>query len=114
MNKSYWGHPRLNVSLTMIDTGETGEYDKRRVGYSFRWNKKVLFKGNDFFTPRGMEPLGAEARYSLLSFLTLQEGDADAEYFADYTDEQKAWCQSSDCEELKYWVSEQEERRGWQ
>ena len=51
-----------------------------------------IFAGDDF----GCSPMdsidGDGCVAGLLGFLSLRPGDTDADYFDDYTEEQKAWC----------------------
>lgn len=61
---------------------------------------RALFAGDDF-RPSPLHAIDGDAvALALLSFLTLQPGDTDAEYFNAYTDEQMGWAQSYDCEAL--------------
>lgn len=52
----------------------------------------TLFEGSDF----GCSPIdsidGNDAVVALMGFLTLRPGDTDAEYFAEYTDVQRDFC----------------------
>jgi hypothetical protein len=52
----------------------------------------VIFEGEDFHC----SPLHAidsdETVRTLMTFLTLRPGDTDADYFADYTPEQREYC----------------------
>ena len=66
------------------------------IAYSLTQHKEgkttVLFAGDDF----GPSPLHAwdsdESIAALMGFLTLRPGDTDAEYFEDYTDVQRDFC----------------------
>lgn len=73
------GRARLSYRLTMHEPGKP---------------VVVLFKGSDF----GASPMHAidsnATVAALLGFLTLRPGDTDADYFAGYTPEQKAFCDS--------------------
>ena len=82
-------------TLRVWDTGTTGEYGKARLAYELREheNRKttVLFTGRDFFASP-MHAIDSDSTVSgLLAFLTLQPGDTDAEYFANYTPRQMAY-----------------------
>ena len=67
-------------------------------------NGKRIFEGDDF-SPSPMYACdGPESAASLLSFLTLQPGDTDKEYFAEYTAEQLDWTDTADCEHLSLWA----------
>ena len=72
--------------------------------------KEPLFTGKDFHASPLHEPEGKHAMLSLMSFLTLQYGDTDDDYFKDYTTEQKLFAVSFECEQLKCEISEREER----
>ena len=43
---------------------------------------------------------------ALLGFLTLRPGDTDADYFDGYTQRQRAFCESGDCELLAFLYSD--------
>lgn len=79
--------------LTLTDTGTTTREGKSRLGYTFvrETDGLVIFEGDDF----GCSPLHAvdsdDTVRALLSFLTLQPGDTDAEYFEAYTADQHAF-----------------------
>jgi hypothetical protein len=66
-------------------------YSQSRLGYELKKDGAVLFSGEDF----GCSCLDAidsdKAICAIMSFLTLRPGDTDAEYFANYTDEQLAF-----------------------
>lgn len=82
------GHHRLRYELRQHDAGKTA----------------VIFSGSDF----GCSPMWCidsdESIAAILGFLTLRPGDTDAEYFADYTPEQIAFCdqhaESLSCEAM--------------
>jgi len=65
----------------------------------------IVFSGDDY----GCSPMDAidsdDALRGLLGFLTLKPGDTDDEYFAHYTDRQRAFCEG-DAEELSMWALE--------
>jgi hypothetical protein len=103
---SYWKRGPVKLTMTALNV----EDHKTRIICRMKWNDKIVFEGRDFFAPLGWWPIGERARLNLLAFLTLQDGDTDAEYFEGYTPEQLAWRESRDCEELGWWVSDREER----
>ncbi len=84
--------------LTTWDTGRTwrNEGSKSLLGYRLTMHEQgkrtTLFEGEDF----GCSPLHAidsdEAVAGIMGFLTLRPGDTDRDYFADYTEEQMAYC----------------------
>ena len=101
-------HVRLETGHTLRtwDTG-TARGGRTRIGYELRDPAgEALFRGDDF----GPSPMHADdsddALRGLLGFLTLQPGDTDAEYFADYSDRQHEFAASSDCELLAFVYSE--------
>lgn len=88
-------------------------YVNGRLPYTFTFDGKEIFKGNDFKMGQFslFDENSREAAIALLGFLTLRPGDTDAEYFDKYTPEQMEWAKSSECEYLSYEVPE-EERMG--
>lgn len=91
---------------------DTGTYDSRgqtRLDYEFDQDSVRLFTGSDF---RG-SPMHAddsdETLAALLGFLTLRPGDTDCDYFKDYTPDQLAWSESTECEYLQGIVAIAEE-----
>jgi|WetSurMetagenome_2_1015567.scaffolds.fasta_scaffold423091_1 hypothetical protein len=75
---------------------------KWRLAYVLLDAGRVIFAGDDFFSPNDLD-----ARWNvvqLLGFLSLQEGDTDPEYFASYTPEQIAW-RDERAAELSLWVA---------
>jgi hypothetical protein len=86
--------PAINVYL-IYRGGAKVEY------YAFSDNEALLFAGNDF-RPSPLHSIdGIEAIMSLLSFLTVQKGDTEEEYFTNYTQAQLNWSNSASCEHLK-------------
>ena len=52
----------------------------------------VLFRGDDW-SPSPLRGIDSDdAVKSIMGFLTLRPGDTDSDYFADYTEEQMAFC----------------------
>ena len=82
-----------------------------KIGYVFRDGGKVVFSGCDY-RPSPLHSCDSlDSVYGLLGFLSMQDGDTDAEYFADYTPAQLAWRDSGRAEELSMYVYDHEERR---
>lgn len=93
---------RPTFTLRLYHTAEARRDGKTRVAYDLRMHTRdtrkhrtatvVLFDGDDF----GCSPLHATDSDAcvrgLMTFLTLRPGDTDAEWFANYTDEQRAYC----------------------
>ena len=75
---------------------------KWRMAYVLLDEGKVVFKGDDFFSPNDLDEKWNVAQ--LLGFLSLQDGDTDDEYFESYTPEQIAW-RDERAGELSLWVS---------
>lgn len=79
------------------------------LAYRFTHLGRVIFRGTDF----GCSPLHAvdsdECVSSLLGFLSLEPGDTDEEYFADYTPRQMDFAEAH-AGDLKVLVAMMEER----
>ncbi len=97
--------------LLLWDTYLVDHYGKCVLGYAL-WNNAIeqpLFEGEDFCA----SPLHAIDSDStlrvLLSFLTLQPGDVEAEYFKGYTPEQMMFARSNDAEQLGFWADDDSE-----
>ena len=92
--------------LRTWDTGgrcKTGQY---LIGYEMVTpDGHVLFTGEDC----GVSPMHCidsdDALRGLIGFLTLQPGDTDDEYFANYTAEQRAFA-AGEAEQLQTWGME--------
>src|SRR5262245_56204380 len=83
-----WEAPEHGYRLELFDTHRTGPYGKARLAYAFRHHGAVVFEGDDYF-PAPQDAIDSDASVGgLLSFLALRPGDADAEWFACYTDAQ--------------------------
>jgi hypothetical protein len=83
----------------------------RKIGYRFKYDGKLIFEGRDF-GPSPMHAIdGIETVISLLGFLSLQKGDTDVEYFADYTKEQMEFSENhgEELSLLRYELERQEE-----
>ena len=101
-----------DLRLTIYNAYKKCQYKgNTSVAYRFTQAGKLLFEGNDFHPSPLHADDSMETVYSLLSFLTLQEGDTDDEYFANYTKAQLAWIRSAKCENLSYFVSYMEEKQ---
>lgn len=82
-----------------------------RIGYRFTDKGIKIFEGKDF-RPSPMYAIDSlESVYSLLGFLSLQDGDTDSDYFKDYTPDQLAWRDGSRPEYLSLLVNDFEERK---
>jgi hypothetical protein len=106
-----FGPVGCEYELKLYDTGECfgkyGAFAKSRLAYEFgKVGQFALFKGDDF----GCSPQYAinsdQALRSLIGFLTLRQGDTDAEYFEEYTPAQLNFI-GTDAEELSMWSDEE-------
>lgn len=95
--------------MTLEDTGRVDSMGKARVAYTFsKPDGTLLFEGNDLFASPLHDSDGIESARTLLSFLTLQPGDTDADYFDAYTPEQMEWAKSGECEQLSTFAYDEE------
>lgn len=86
--------PTFALTLWDADDRPDGRYGLRyRLNMLEGSKSETLFEGSDF----GCSPLNAtdsdETVAALMGFLTLRPGDTDADYFDDYTDAQKEYCE---------------------
>jgi hypothetical protein len=114
-------HVRLFTGHTLRTwEARNGGFGRTYLGYEFAdASGKVIFEGTDY----GCAPSHAidsdDSLRGLLVFLTLRKGDTDREYFDNYTPEQIAFSESSDCESLQlYGLDDSEEEfenlDGWE
>lgn len=107
-------------------TWSTGRYDRRGqsyIGYAFGRTDEgePLFAGEDFAGSPMHADDSDETLRSLLGFLTLRQGDTDADYFDDYTPRQLEFRDGPDIEELGLWAMDEAgdvgydltDREGW-
>ncbi len=86
------GHgPRF--CLTVYDTFKRDSLGKNVLAYRLTMNGRELFTGADFACAPGHAIDSDSCIECLMGFLTLRPGDTDADYFANYTAEQKAYCE---------------------
>ena len=88
-------------TLRMWDTGGRDYRGQSKLAYQLKDGRKVIFDGEDFAGSPMHADDSLETVAALLSFLTLRPGDADAEYFANYTVAQREWCMSSRADRLR-------------
>ncbi len=100
-------HVRFDgYTLKMWDTNKRDDRGQTRIRYEMRKpDGALLFEGADFSCSPMHADDSDESVRALLGFLTLRPGDTDDEYFENYTDEQRAFC-DSDAEELSMWSME--------
>lgn len=90
----------LGYRLTLWED-HVGPDGRTFLRYRFcRPDGRVVFAGADFGVPAFSAIDSDDVVRSLMGFLTLRQGDTDRDYFADYTPEQLAWCEGSDCDWL--------------
>jgi len=97
-------------TLRLWDTNSQDYRGQTRLDYELKDGRRIIFSGGDFC---GSPPYADDSRPTiacLLSFLILQPGDTDKEYFEDYTPLQLDWCQSARRDELVSIQIEMEEQ----
>lgn len=94
-----WHVPRVG-RLTMSINEMVRQDGKTQLNYSFipRGRRNPLFEGSDFACPAHRPVDSLQCALSLLNFLCLRPGDTDSEYFDNYTDAQREWSESYECE----------------
>ena len=85
-----------HFDLLLWDTGKRDGEGRTFLRYEFRMlgagDSVLLFEGEDFNVSL-CHAIDSDATVAaLMSFLTLQPGDTDADYFEDYTAAQRAFC----------------------
>ena len=76
-----------DYSLFMVDTGRFDALGKSIIKYKLHGKDEgIIFEGEDYYpSPTFESPIGIESASTLLSYLVLQEGDVDDEFFEVYT-----------------------------
>lgn len=100
----------INADKTLRKFGSTLRLEilSQSVRYEFKVGRKVIFTGEDF-RPSPLHSWDSlEACTALMSFLTLQEGDTDAEYFDNYTQDQWDFADSTCAEKWRMWIYDRE------
>jgi len=97
-------------TLTMYDTHRQDWRRQTIIAFRFLDRGKLIFEGSDFAGSPMHADDSLDTVASLLSFLSLQPGDTDAEYFDKYTPEQMEWCRGFRADELRMLQMELEER----
>ncbi len=97
--------------VELFDTHKFQEPNHNQLGYRL-WDKdEVIFEGSDLGSPRH-EKMGSSIQIiSLLGFLSLRDGDTDAEYFDSYTRRQLEW-RDERAEDLGLWAYSLAEMHG--
>jgi hypothetical protein len=93
--------------LRTWDTYTSDRWGKSILGYALYapGERKPLFIGEDFDCSPQHTIDSDECLRALLGFLTLRPGDTDAEYFEEYTAEQRAFAEG-DAEDLQQWAED--------
>jgi len=92
--------------LRLYDTGKM-QGPHTILAYELTGPDGLVFEGADF-RASPMHAIDSDATVRcLLGFLTLRPGDTDDEYFADYTDKQRAFCQT-DAEALSRYAYDED------
>lgn len=103
-------HPAATLAIPSHNAVlHTGYGNGHTLDYNFYVKGALLFEGTGFRPSpmHGTESMGS--LLSLLSFLTVQPGDADPRYFDGYTADQLDWADSHECEALKGLVLDAED-----
>ena len=94
--------------VTLQNTGKVKD-NHTTVEYWFRNREsRVIFHNSDFGCPFQIEPESRESAINLLGFLTCRLHDVEEDYFKDYTEDQIAFRDSSDCENLQVYCYDEE------
>ena len=99
----------LKYSHHTFNKGE-GRLARIYIAYEMYNDGKLLFSGSDYSPSPLISWDSLESALGLLGFLTLRPGDTDDEYFQNYTDLQKEWANSFECENLSGLVSSLENK----
>lgn len=101
--------PLLGGARFRLETYATPARDWRgqtTIGYVLsrheNGKREILFSGEDFHGSPCCADDSDETLGCLFGFLTLRPGDTDSEYFERYTDRQREWCSSFECEALGF------------
>lgn len=98
--RSWYGEFDADFELHVFEMHERDSTGKWKLAYAFRDTSSLrpnperyecVFAGQDFACPPMYAVDSDEAVKVLLTFIALQPGDVDAEYFAGYSAEQEAW-----------------------
>lgn len=80
-----------SFTLRLFWTGLCDHAGRNRIAYRLVSQGKVLFEGDDYHAHDDAD--SGKAVEGIMTFLTLRPGDTDEEYFANYTDAQRAFCE---------------------
>lgn len=103
--------------LVLWDTyRQRGTLGHSELGYALSYERAgsgeevLIFLGEDYGCPQHRSVDADETIHDLLGFLSLKEGDTDAEYFSNYTPEQLEW-RDNCAEDLSMWLMDAESMR---
>jgi hypothetical protein len=102
-------HFRVELYECRPATGNPGQRDYlgyQFFDYAYEGGPPLLFIGDDYSPAPSIRHTTDAAVFGLLAFLSLQQGDTDAEYFSKYSPRQLAWRDSERCQDLKNLVTE--------
>jgi hypothetical protein len=100
---------RVTYTLVTWDTGRYARTGQCLIGYAMTRDgeSEPLFVGEDCGVAPSHPIDSDDALRGLLGFLTLRPGDTDADYFAEYTDAQRAFA-ADDAESMSMYSYEPE------
>ena len=98
MDEWTWDFDQVTVEMWYSHKSHDG---RDRLAYRLLDEGKVIFEGDEFGPSPSFAWDSDDSVMALLSFLTLQPGDTDEEYFQDYTPEQLEWIAGDSAEELR-------------
>ena len=81
------------ITIRAFDANRTDSTGHSRIDVEVREGSTVVFPRGALYcgVPCGTTVDGVEARELVLSLVAMKPGDTDEEYFADYTEEQRAF-----------------------
>ena len=103
-----WRKDGFTLTLWDAYRRDGGAFGRCYLDYRLTDRGQVIFQGGDFAPSPCYALESDESMVGLLSFLAIQRGDTDEEYFEKYTQKQIEWANSARCEELKMIVYDME------
>lgn len=100
----------INADKTLRKFGSTLRLEilGDSVRYELKVGRQVIFTGDQFRPSPLISWDSLDACASLMSFLTVQPGDTDDEYFNSYTPAQFAFADSDCAEQWRLWLYDRE------
>ncbi len=104
-----WRRAGFTLELwdTHVPTG-TGRLAHTLLGYHLSDGGRVIFAGDGYAPPLSVAINSDECLAALLSWLAMQPGDADEEFFEEYTPTQREWLESGRADDLSSMAREME------